>query len=114
MMPSYIGVSDFSIFFILPAYSKKASSPTKMGEIMNLGIPIICNSGVGDVDEIMGNILPKLLVNDFNNKEYNRVIDFILNEFKLDSKKIIQISHNYYSLNKGVNKYLDIYNKILN
>ena len=114
MMPSYIGVSNFSIFFILPFYSKKGSSPTKMGEIMNLGIPIICNSGVGDVDEIMKKNMPELLVNKFNKNEYERVIDLILNNFKADKKKIIQTSHNYYSLNNGVRKYLDIYKQILN
>ena len=80
LMPSYIGVSDFSIFFILPVFSKKASSPTKMGEIMNLGIPIICNSGVGDVDDIMKACMPELLVKDFDNKEYNRIVDLILDE----------------------------------
>ena len=79
-MPSYIGVSDFSIFFILPVFSKKASSPTKMGEIMNLGIPIICNSGVGDVDNIMKACMPELLVKDFDKKEYNRIVDLILDE----------------------------------
>ncbi len=114
MMPSYIGISNFSIFFIIPAYSKKASSPTKMGEIMNLGIPIICNSGVGDVDEVMKQSMPELLVKEFNNKEYERVIDLTLNDFKPNRKIIKQTSHNYYSLNNGVRKYLDIYKKIFN
>ena len=114
MMPSYIGASNFSIFFILPFYSKKASSPTKMGEIMNLGIPIICNSGVGDVDEVMEISMPELLVKYFNTQEYERVVDLIIGDFKFESEKIIQTSHNNYSLNKGVKKYLDIYKEILN
>ena len=80
-MPSYIGVSNFSIFFILPVYSKKASSPTKMGEIMNLGIPIICNSGIGDVDQIMGECMEELLVKKFSNKEYQRIINIILSDY---------------------------------
>ena len=49
-----------------------------MGEIMNLGIPIICNSGVGDVDQIMDQCMPELLITDFSSKEYNRVIELIL------------------------------------
>ena len=65
MMPSYINASNFSIFFIKPFYSKKASSPTKMGEIMNMGIPIICNAGVGDVDSIMNQSMPEYLINEF-------------------------------------------------
>ena len=113
MMPSFIGLSNFSIFFILPVFSKKASSPTKMGEIMNLGIPIICNSGVGDVDEIMGKSMPELLVKDFTNDEYDRVIDLITNNYKSNQKTIIETSHSYYSLEKGVEKYKEVYKEIL-
>ena len=113
MMPSYIGASNFSIFFILPVFSKKASSPTKMGEIMNLGIPIVCNSGVGDVDEIMGKSMPELLVKDFSNNEYDRVIDLITNNYKPNQKSIVETSHSYYSLEKGVEKYKEVYKKIL-
>jgi len=112
MMPSYIGLSNFSIFFILPVFSKKASSPTKMGEIMNLGIPIICNSGVGDVDEIMDKSMPELIVKDFSNKEYERVIDLITNNYQPNQKTIIETSHSYYSLEKGVEKYKEVYKEI--
>ena len=38
--------------FIKPAYSKMASSPTKLAEAFALGIPVISNTGVGDVDQI--------------------------------------------------------------
>ena len=112
-MPSYIGISNFSIFFILPVFSKKASSPTKMGEIMSLGVPIICNSGVGDVDEIMRKCMPELLVNEFTIIEYQRVIDLIFNDYKPSQKSIIKTSHSYYSLEKGVEKYKEVYKKIL-
>ena len=113
MMPSYIGLSNFSIFFILPFYSKKASSPTKMGEIMNLGIPIICNNGVGDVDQIMNECMPELLLTDFTKKEYQRIIDLIINNYKPNIDKIIETSHDYYSLEKGVQKYNEVYRRIL-
>jgi glycosyltransferase involved in cell wall biosynthesis len=113
MMPSYIGASNFSIFFILPVFSKKASSPTKMGEIMNLGIPIICNSGVGDVDEIMEKSMPELLVKDFSSYEYDRVIDLITNNYNPNPKNITKTSHSYYSLVKGVEKYKEVYKEIL-
>lgn len=113
LMPSYINASTYSIFFILPVFSKKASSPTKMGEIMSLGIPIICNSGVGDVDEIMNECMPELLVQKFNRNEYERVIDLIFTKPLVDKKKIINTSSKYYSLEKGVKKYQEIYSEIL-
>ena len=113
LMPSYIGVSDFSIFFIMPVFSKKASSPTKMGEIMNLGIPIICNSGVGDVDDIMNECMPELLVKDFEKNEYDRIVNLILNDFKPNKEKIVNTSHQYYSLKQGVKRYKEVYKEIL-
>ena len=80
---------------------------------MNLGIPIICNSRVGDVDEIMEKSMPELLVKEFSNKEYERIIDFITNNYKPNQKTIIETSHTYYSLEKGVEKYKEVYQEIL-
>lgn len=45
-VPMYASLSDWSIFFIKPVYSQKASSPTKMGELLSMGIPLVCNAGV--------------------------------------------------------------------
>ena len=80
---------------------------------MSLGIPVICNSDVGDIDEIMKKSMPELLVKNFNNENYDRVTDLILNNYKADTEKIIQTSRYYYSLKNGAKKYLDIYNQIL-
>jgi glycosyltransferase involved in cell wall biosynthesis len=113
-MPSYISVSNFSIFFISPVFSKIASCPTKMGEIMNLGVPIICNKGVGDVEEIINKCMPELLIENFKTSEYNKIIDIILNNYKIKMDNIINTSINYFSLEKGIKKYTDVYKEILN
>lgn len=51
-VPALLGASDIMLSFIKPAYSKMASSPTKLAEAFALGIPAISNAGVGDVDQI--------------------------------------------------------------
>src|SRR5690606_37255413 len=53
---SFVHASDLSLIFIKPSYSKISSSPTKMGELLAMGIPIICNDKVGDVSLIMDQI----------------------------------------------------------
>jgi glycosyltransferase involved in cell wall biosynthesis len=111
MMPSKIQACNFSIFFIKPYYSKKASSPTKMGEIMNMGIPIVCNAGVGDVDLIINKSMPELLINEFSKKEYNRVVDLIL-KTHYNSNKIIAVAKQYFSLQEGIENYYNIYQSI--
>lgn len=42
---------DAGIFFIRPAWSKRASCPTRMGEFLACGKPCFTNGGVGDVAE---------------------------------------------------------------
>lgn len=51
-LPKLIGGCSFSAFFIKDAYSKAASSPTKLAEILACGLPVICNSEVGDLEKI--------------------------------------------------------------
>ena len=80
---------------------------------MNLGIPVICNTGVGDVDEIINKCMPELLIKEFTKNEYQRIIDLIINDYKPNVKRIIDTSHNYYSLEKGVQKYKEVYKSIL-
>lgn len=51
-VPLYISLAHASIFFIKPTYSKKASSATKMGEIMAMNVPVVTNRGWGDMDAV--------------------------------------------------------------
>lgn len=48
-VPKYIQLSNASICFIKPSFSKKGSSATKMAEVMAMGIPVVTNPGWGDV-----------------------------------------------------------------
>jgi len=40
-----------------------------------MGIPIVCNSNVGDIDEIFSNNNIGLVVSEFNEQEYKNTID---------------------------------------
>lgn len=51
-VPAYIGCSDLMLSFIKPAYSKMASSPTKIAEALAVGVPVISNAGIGDIDDM--------------------------------------------------------------
>lgn len=44
-----VGRMDAGIFFIKPVWSKRASCPTRMGEFLACGKPVLANSGCGDV-----------------------------------------------------------------
>lgn len=110
-VPLYLALSSWSIFFIKPVYSKKASSPTKQGEIMGMGIPHICNSGVGDVDEILKNGRSGVIVDTFDREGYDRAALKVLNGHFLP-EEIQNSAATYYSLKEGVGRYLSVYKQM--
>ena len=112
-VPVYASVGEFSLFFIKPAYSKKSSSPTKQGELMALGIPIICNANVGDTDMIVNDYKSGLIVNNFNDYEYDKTISE-LDLIKFESKKLRSGAIDYFSLEKGIASYNEIYKSLIN
>jgi len=112
-VPIYLSLSNISIFFIKQAYSKIASSPTKMGEILGMGIPVITNSGIGDVDEIIESSKCGILIKNFNDKDYDYAINKIDKLIKSDKNIFVKASLKYFSLENGVKRYNEVYKKLL-
>lgn len=111
-VPIYLSLSEISLYFIKPLFSKKASSPTKTAEIMAMGIPIITNSGIGDSDKIISDSNAGLLVQKFQEQEYLRIINQIDVLLKIDKIKTRTAAKEYFSLEKGVDLYNSVYEKI--
>ncbi|UEG50556.1 glycosyltransferase [Ferruginibacter lapsinanis] len=112
-IPALLSFSDISIFFIKPCFSKKSSSPTKHGEIMSMGIPLITNSGVGDVDEIVVKYDSGYILSELTSNEFESVIQKIISKKSFDKQKIRLGAIDYYSLTTAVKKYNEVYKKIL-
>ena len=112
-VPLYASLSDWSMFFIQPVYSKKASSPTKMGELLSMGIPLVCNTGVGDVEEIMHDCPTGFVVKDFTSEEYDQIADTILSHPVVDRQTLHSVAEKYYSLEHGIELYENVYKQVL-
>jgi len=108
-VPLYLSLSDISIFFIKPVFSKKASSPTKQAEIMSMGIPFITNQGIGDTDQIVKETGVGILVDDFTEEAYDGAISQIPALLKKAPESIRQCALDYFNLETGVEKYHEIY-----
>ena len=55
-VPELLAVSDVMLCFYRPGFSRIGTSPTKLAEAFALGVPVICNSGIGDVDQIVDSL----------------------------------------------------------
>ncbi len=111
-VPVLLAQSQLSIFFIKPSYSKKASSPTKMGEILAMGIPVICNANVGDANYLMETYNAGGLVHEFSETEFDRVIAQLDAYLQLSPTSLRQTALDYFELQKGVDLYEEVYKKV--
>ena len=108
-VPLCISLFNQSVFFIRPSYSKKASSPTKQGEIMAMGIPLVCNSGVGDTDEIVLKYHSGQVIREFTDENYAAVIS---TPEQFDAEAISRGAKEYFALEEGVKRYLSVYKAV--
>lgn len=109
-VPLYISLFDESIFFIRPTYSKKASSPTKQGEIMAMGIPLVCNAGVGDTDNIVITYESGMVIENLNEQSYEEAVK---KGVLYGRDKTIEGAKEYFSLETGVKRYSEIYKALI-
>jgi glycosyltransferase involved in cell wall biosynthesis len=112
-VPALLSLSKFSVFFIKPCYSKQSSSPTKHGEIMAMGIPVITNAGVGDVGDIVTASNSGLVLDSLDEKQFHLIVDKIDEGIIFDKIAIRNAAMEYYDLDSAIKKYLEIYREIL-
>jgi glycosyltransferase involved in cell wall biosynthesis len=112
-VPTLLSLSDASIFFIKPVFSKRASSPTKHGEIMSMGIPVICNSMIGDTDQIVEESGSGIVIKNFNDECYLEAIKKMESFKNFDLQKSRTAAQKYFSLEKGIESYEKVYKTII-
>ncbi len=108
-----MAAADIGLFFIKPAYSKISSSPTKLGELLAMGMPVICNAGVGDVREIIQATNSGMALEKFDATSFQQVINQIPQLLQKDGANIRQKAIENYSLQKAIGRYVQLYKEVL-
>jgi glycosyltransferase involved in cell wall biosynthesis len=94
-------------------FSKRASSPTKQGEIMSMEIPIICNSQIGDTDKIMAESESGIVINQFDDKNYHEAAEKLQSGKNFNLAKSRRTAQKYFSLENGIESYQKVYELVL-
>jgi len=113
-VPALLSFSNYSLFFIKPCYSKLSSSPTKHAEIMAMGIPVITNSGVGDVKEIVEKYKAGFVLDTFTISAMNTIVDQVCNTTSFDKIVLRAGARDFYNLEKTLLTYSTVYKAVLN
>ena len=79
---------------------------------MSMGIPIICNSNIGDTDRIVQNTRSGLIVRSFTEEDYDLVIQNFHKLLTISKEKIRTTAIEIFALEKGISKYDSVYKSI--
>lgn len=110
-VPSLIAAADIGVSFILSTYSAKASCPTKFGEMLAMGVPVIANAGVGDIAEILHETGAGAVVKGYSEKSLATAIAQAEAAAR-DPASIRNAAVHHFALEDGVARYDTIYRAI--
>ena len=68
----HLAVADIAVCFCRPSFARIASSPTKIGEYLGAGLPVVSGPGIGDVDGILGDHRVGAVVESFGERSNER------------------------------------------
>jgi glycosyltransferase involved in cell wall biosynthesis len=68
----HLAVASFAICFCHPKPSLIAASPTKVGEYLAAGLPVVSGPGVGDTDAILRGERAGVVVEEFTEDAYEQ------------------------------------------
>ena len=113
-LASRLSGADLGVCFIKPVPSKKASSPTKIGEYLASGLPVLTNSGIGDIEEIVKSCNVGAVIDSFTESSYKDALTTLkkLLDEKDTVKRCRETAEKYFSLNNAVEKYDKIYRRL--
>ena len=78
-----------------------------------MGIPVITNGGVGDVEEIVLSCKSGIVINEFTDAVFESAINEVANNKNYDAATIRAGAIKWYSLENAIEKYTKIYRSIL-
>ncbi len=113
-VPALMSKSDCSIMFIKPVECKIGSSPTKFGESLAAGVPVVVNSGIGDTEKIISERRVGVVVGGLDSASYEKAAKELSGLMAGDGldRRCIDAARDYFSLELGVRRYVEVYEKV--
>ncbi len=114
-MPGYLSAADAGLFFITPVFTKLASSPTKFAEYLSCGLPVIINDRIGDMEDYVIKNRVGVVIKNFCVDEYQKTFKEFM-DLKKDPglrDRCRRVACDNFGLETGVDKYLQVYSRLI-
>ena len=114
-MPGWIRQADASMCFIRPQLSKRASAPTKLGELLGCGVPVAVND-IGDLARVVSGSSAAVLVDDLSSPASlaHAAAELVAAARRPDTvREARALAERWYSLTDAVDAYDRVYRGML-
>lgn len=117
-VPRWLSMFRLGVFFLRPSYAAKGSSYTKLAEFLACGVPVVTNTGVGDVDKILGAqncgvLVPGLTETDLS-AAARQALTLLEGEAVPEDvrERCRATAEKYFALEEGARRFLSIYRSL--
>jgi glycosyltransferase involved in cell wall biosynthesis len=111
-VPVLLPAIDVMISFILSTYARTGASPTKIAECFALGIPVIANSGVGDVKQVVDRLDGGWIVDPCSDTDLMEVVQNLDTICSKGGRRLRDASRSMLGLEFATQCYQSIYDKL--
>jgi glycosyltransferase involved in cell wall biosynthesis len=115
-VPDYLRRASLGISFRKPTFSQIAASPTKIPEYLASGLPVICNSGIGDIDKLISKEGVGVIIKGFTDSDYQQALRQLEDMFKRSGLRhhCRKVAKEYFDLHQvGGVKYCSMYRRLV-
>ena len=114
-MPGHMRRMDAGLALINPFFSKIASAPTKLGEYLGCGVPVVANTGCGDMARIVNEDRVGVVLADSSQEAIDAAALRLLERLDDDtlSDRCVASARAHFSLDEGVRRYRAVYQSLL-
>ena len=115
-VPSFLTQARLGVSFRKSTFAQIAALPTKIPEYLAAGLPVVCNSAIGDMDDLVGREQVGVVLQDFEETLYQQaaVQALALADDKSIRDRTKRVAHEYFDLDEvGGKRYVELYRRLL-
>lgn len=114
-LPHFLSMADAGLVFRRTSPTAIAASPTKFGEYLACGLPVISTPQIGDIEEIINSNKIGVVLDGYGKSKYRDAISNLLSlltEKEAIRRRCRKVAENVFSLEHGARAYLSIYGRL--
>ncbi|MFU8831783.1 MAG: hypothetical protein ACNA7J_06455, partial [Wenzhouxiangella sp.] len=111
-MPNYLSQMDLGVMFYAPDIGR---APTRLAECLATGVPVVGNIGAGDFGQLIGRYSVGVVIDDVHDeKSLAESAQHLLAIYDdiVDSQRCRKAAEDYFSADKGAERYRAIYKEM--